>query len=151
MRIVILATACILQSMLANQSTPGADSSGWRKMADAFMGDIVAKKIDEALDLVGPEFIKGAGRANARSTIEHLFDYCGRPLDMEFQHEERGFKDYGDGRRKELRAFFYDATTDQSAKGVCRFHVDVVPVDTDPGYAVTAFGPRNVSDKWAGA
>jgi hypothetical protein len=105
------------------------------------MGDLVEERIDEALDLMEPQIIELAGgRNNARTAMVHLFDYCGRPLDSQFQHEERGFKLYLTGRHKEMRKFFYDTRTDQFPKGVCSYGIEVVPGDT-AGYTVTSFGP----------
>jgi len=106
------------------------------------MDDLVARRLDDAVDLMEVGFVKAiGGRSSAKSAIEHLFEYCGRPLDSQFQHEERGFKVYPDGKRKEMHKFFYDAATNQFAKGVCVFAVDIVPGDTGTGYKVTTFGP----------
>ena len=71
--------------------------------------------------------------------MRSLFDYCGRPLDSEFKHDEIGFKVYTDGRRKPMRKFYYAATTTLHRKGECFFAVAVVP---DQGsFRVTTFGP----------
>jgi hypothetical protein len=72
--------------------------------------------------------------------IRKLFDYCGRPLDSEFKHDEIGFKVYANGNQKPMRKFYYAATTTQyPKKGECFFAVEVVPADA--GFKVTTFGP----------
>jgi len=126
-----------------DKSKSSEDSNGWKKTADSFMDNLAANRIDAAVDLMEPAFLKALGsRDSAKSALVHLFDYCGRPLDSQFQHEERGYKQYPDGRRKEMRKFFYDASTDQYAKGVCFFAIEIVPGDTGSGgYRVTTFGP----------
>jgi hypothetical protein len=139
---VVLGIGHALGATQAGKTKSGEDSNSWKKTADSFMNDLVASRIDESLDLMEPEFIKTVGsRSKAKSAIERLFDYCGRPLNSQFQHEERGFKVYLDGRRKEMHKFFYDAATNQYAKGVCFFGIEVVSSDTGDGYKVTAFGP----------
>jgi hypothetical protein len=125
--------------LLAQQE--GKGSADWKKVADLFMADLVANRVDKAVDRFEPEFVNTVGgKEKAKTGVEQLFAYCGRPLDREFKHEEQGFKQYLNGRRKEMRKFYYAAATNQYAKGVCFFAVEVVPSD-GAGYSVTTFGP----------
>ncbi len=116
------------------------DRAAAQRASDAFMSDLVADRVDDALNKMEPEFVQTTGRAQAEAGIRKLFDYCGRPLDKEMRHDEVGFKVYLDGRRKPMRKFFYAATTTQHPKGVCFFSVEVVPGDQSE-MKVTSFGP----------
>lgn len=139
---VALVLICgVLVGEVFAQQQKKSDSGGWRKMADLFMADLVANRVDKAVERFEHEFVDGVGgRQKAKTAVEQLFAYCGRPLDSEFKHEEQGFKQYLSGRRKEMRKFYYAAATNQYAKGVCFFAVDVVPADSG-GYSVATFGP----------
>jgi hypothetical protein len=124
-------------SLVPNGSS--IDRAAAQKVADSFMADLVADRVDGALDKMEPEFVHQTGRAQAEAAVRNLFTYCGRPLDSEFKHDEVGFKVYLDGRRKPTRKFYYAATTTQHPKGECFFSVEVVP---DQGsFRVTSFGP----------
>ena len=124
-------------SLVPNGST--IDRAAAQKVADSFMADLVADKVDGALDKMEPEFIHQTGRPQAAAGVRNLFAYCGRPLDSEFKHDEVGFKVYLDGRRKPMRKFYYSATTTTHPKGECFFSVEVVP--DDGSFRVTTFGP----------
>jgi hypothetical protein len=115
------------------------DYTAARKVSDSFMADLVADKVNHAVSLMEPEFIRTVGSEQAEAALRKLFDYCGRPLDSEFKHDEVGFKIYLDGHKNPMRKFYYVATTDQYAKGVCFFSVSVVPNQT--GLKVTEYGP----------
>jgi hypothetical protein len=110
-----------------------------RNVSDSFMADLVANKVNAAVSLMEPEFIRTVGSEQAEAAIRKLFDYCGRPLDSEFKHDEVGFKIYLDGHKNPMRKFYYAATTDQNARGVCFFSVSIVPNRT--GLKVTEYGP----------
>ena len=87
-----------------------------------------------------PEFVQTAGKDLDEAAIRKLFDYCGRPLDTEFKHDEIGFKVYANGHQKPMRKFYYAASTTQyPKKGECFFAVEVVPAEG--GFKVTTFGP----------
>jgi hypothetical protein len=103
------------------------------------MAALVANNLNDAVGLMEPDFVQKLGRAQAEAALRKLFDYCGRPLDSEFKHDESGFKIYEDGHKNPMRKFYYAATTDQNAKGVCFFSVFVVPHQT--GLKVTEYGP----------
>jgi hypothetical protein len=141
---LLLVTVAILEcaAIAQDRNAANSDSSAnWKAVADSFMADLVADRTEGALRKMEPEFIKGVGgEKKAKAAVEQLYTYCGRPLDSEFKHEERGFKQYLTGRRKEMRKFYYASTTNQYKKGVCFFAVEVVPGDGG-GYAVTTFGP----------
>ncbi len=139
---VALVFVCgVFAGQVLAQQQKGHGSADWRKVADLFMADLVANRIDKAVERFEPEFVNTVGgKQKAKTGVEQLFAYCGRPLDSEFKHEEQGFKQYLNGRRKEMRKFYYAAATNQYAKGVCFFAVEVVPAD-GAGYSVTTFGP----------
>jgi hypothetical protein len=105
------------------------------------MSDLVADRVDLALDKMEPQFLQAAGgKTKAEAGIRDLFGYCGRPLESELRHEETGFFLYADGKRAPMRAFFYSGKTTQHPKGVCFFAVRVVP-DAENGIRVVNFGP----------
>jgi hypothetical protein len=139
---IVLVVVCgVLSGCVSAQQQKESNSADWRKVADLFMADLVANRIDKAVERFEPEFVNGVGgKQKAKAAVEQLFGYCGRPLDSEFKHEEQGFKQYVSGTRKEMRKFYYAAATNQYAKGVCFFSVEVVPADKT-GYSVTTFGP----------
>jgi hypothetical protein len=139
---VALVVFCgMFYGLVSAQQQKKSDSVDWRKVADLFMADLVANRIDKAVERFEPEFLDTVGgKQKAKTAVEQLFAYCGRPLDSEFKHEEQGFKQYLSGRRKEMRKFYYAAATNQYAKGVCFFAVEVVPADGG-GHRVTTFGP----------
>lgn len=142
LRFLVILCAIEFGASSAEQARRIDDAKAWRETADRFMQYLVDQKIDAALDMMESGFIEIAGgRDKAKSTINSLFDYCGRPLDRQFQQEMRGLKQYPDGRRKECRKFFYDATTNQHPKGVCSFSIGVVPDERGDDLVVTEFGP----------
>ncbi len=110
-----------------------------RKVSDSFMADLVANKVEDAVSLMESEFVQPLERTQAEARVRKLFDYCGRPLDSEFKHDETGFKVYLDGHKNPMRKFYYAATTNRYPKGTCFFSVSVVP-DHDE-FRVTEFGP----------
>jgi hypothetical protein len=139
-----LQLACVLVSLVLGgcSSVPNGssiDRAAAQKVADSFMADLVADRVDGALDKMESEFVHQTGRAQAEAGVRNLFSYCGRPLDREFKHDEIGFKVYPDGRRKPMRKFYYAATTTQHPKGECFFSVEVVP--DEGSFRVTSFGP----------
>ena len=99
------------------------DYGAARKVSDSFMADLVANKVNDAVSLMEPEFVRTVGNEQAEAALRKLFNYCGRPLDSELKHDEIGFKMYLDGHRNPMRKFYYAASTDQNAKGVCFFSV----------------------------
>ena len=139
--VALVVTCGVFVGQVFAQQQKRSDAADWRKVADLFMADLVANRIDKAVERFEPEFIDTVGgKQKAKTAVEQLFAYCGRPLDSEFKHEEQGFKQYVSGRRKEMRKFYYAAATNQYAKGVCFFAVEVVAADRT-GYSVTTFGP----------
>lgn len=139
--LILLTTVATCAAVAQQRKADKSDSSAaWKAEADSFMADLVANRIEAAVRKMEPEFTKALGETKAKAAVEQLFTYCGRPLDIEFKHEERGFKQYFTGRRKEMRKFYYASTTNQYKKGVCFFAVEVVPGNAG-GYAITTFGP----------
>lgn len=96
------------------------DRAAAQKLSDSYMSDLVADRVDLALDKMEPEFIQAAGgNTKAEAALRGLFDYCGRPLNSEMRHDETGFYAYSDGRKPApMRAFFYSGKTTQYEKGV---------------------------------
>jgi hypothetical protein len=116
------------------------DRAEAQTVSDSYMSDLVADRVDLALDKMEPEFLQAAGgKTKAEAGLRDLFNYCGRPLEWELRHEETGFFLYGDGRRAPLRGFYYSGKTTQNPKGVCFFAVKVVPGKN--GMKVVSFGP----------
>lgn len=121
------------------KSGSSVDRAAAQKVSDSFMADLVANRVSDAVDEMDPEILQFAGHKDVEEQVRKLFDYCGRPLDSEFRHNENGFKLYPNGRTKPMMKFFYAASTTQYAKGVCFFSVEVVP--NQNGLKVTTFGP----------
>jgi hypothetical protein len=116
------------------------DHAEAQKVSDSYMSDLVADRVDLALDKMETEFVQAAGgKTKAEAGLRELFNYCGRPLDSELKHEETGFFVYSDGRRAPMRGFYYSGKTTQNPKGVCFFAVRVVP--GEKGMKVVSFGP----------
>jgi hypothetical protein len=116
------------------------DRAKAQSISDSYMSNLVADRVDLALDKMGPQFLEAAGgKTKAEAGLRNLFDYCGRPLESELRHEETGIFTYTDGRTVPMRAFFYSGKTTQHPKGVCFFAVRVVPAPD--GMKVVNFGP----------
>jgi len=116
------------------------DQAKAQSVSDSYMSNLVADRVDLALDKMGPEFLEAAGgKTKAEAGLRNLFDYCGRPLESELRHEETGSFTYADGRAVPMRAFYYSGKTTKNQKGVCFFAVRVVPAPK--GMKVVNFGP----------
>lgn len=116
------------------------DRTAAQKLSDSYMSDLVADRVDLALDKMEPQFLQSAGgKTKAEAAVRELFNYCGRPLESELRHEETGFFAAADGRRLAMRAFFYSGKTTLHPKGFCFFAVRVVPGDHE--MKVAGFGP----------
>ena len=142
MRNIIVGITSIVLLCMGCAAMPNGrtiDYAAARKVSDSFMAALVANNLDDAVSLMEPDFVQELGHAQAEAEMRKLFNYCGRPLDSEFKHVETGFKIYPDGHKNPMRKFYYAATTDQNAKGVCFFSVSVVPYQT--GLKVTEYGP----------
>ena len=95
---------------------------------------------DRVSDAVGKmEGVQPADRAQIEAQIRKLFDYCGRPLDSEFKHDEIGFRVYATRGQKPMRKFYYAADTTRYRKGMCFFAVEIVPDQNE--MRVASFGP----------
>jgi hypothetical protein len=121
------------------KSGSSIDRTASQKVSDSFMGYLASDRVNDAVDEMEPEIFQRARRKEVEAQVRKLFDYCGRPLDSEFKHDEIGFKVYSDGRQKPMRKFYYAANTTKYKKGTCFFAVEVVPVQSD--LKVTTFGP----------
>ena len=121
------------------RSGSSMDRTAAQKVSDSFMAHLVADQVSDAVGEMEPEIFQSGGREQLEVQMRKLFDYCGRPLDSEFKHDEIGFKMYPDGRQKPMRKFYYAATTTQHRKGACFFAIEVVPSQSE--LRVTSFGP----------
>jgi len=143
MRITLLACLAIVSILSGCQVLPNGssmDRAEAQRVSDSYMSDLVADRVDLALDKMELEFMQAAGgKTKAETILRNLFNYCGRPLERELRHEETGFFLYGDGRRAPMRGFYYSGRTTQHPKGVCFFAVKVVPGEN--GMRVVSFGP----------
>jgi hypothetical protein len=143
MRVTLLTSIAIVSLISGCHILPNGSSMNHaeaQKLSDSFMSDLVADRVDLALDKMEPQFLQEAGgKTKAESGLRDLFNYCGRPLESELRHEDTGFFIYGDGRRAPTRGFYYSGRTTQHPKGVCFFAVRVVPGEN--GMKVVSVGP----------
>jgi hypothetical protein len=121
------------------KSGSSIDRAAAQKVSDSFMAYLISDRVSDAVGEMEPEIFQSAGRDQVEGQVRKLFDYCGRPLDSEFKHDEIGFKVYPSGLQKPMRKFYYAANTTQHRKGVCFFAIEVVPAQN--GLTVTSFGP----------
>jgi hypothetical protein len=115
------------------QPSSSIDRAASLKVANSFMSYLVADRVNDALGEMEPEMFHSASHEQVEMQIRKLFDYCGRPLDSEFKHDEIGFKVYVSGHEKPTRKFYYAARTTQYPKGVCFFAVEVAPIQNGLG------------------
>ena len=134
-----LAVIVFALALTGCKSGSSIDRMAAQKVSDSFMAYLVADRVNDAVGEMEPEMFQLASREQVEGQLRKLFDYCGRPLDSEFKHDEIGFKIYLSGHKKPMRKFYYAARTTQFPKGVCFFAVEVVPVQN--GLGVTTFGP----------
>jgi hypothetical protein len=115
------------------------DLGAARSLGDAFMRDMIADQVEQGLTRMESGFASSMPRGEAERRIRQLFDYCGRPLDMEYKATQVGFKWYPNGSKKVMRKLFYASATTTEPKGVCFFSVEIVP--EGEVLKVTSFGP----------
>lgn len=121
-------------------SGPSINRVEAQKMSDSYMSDLIADRVDLALDKMEVQFVEAAGgKKNAEAGLRNLFNYCGRPLESELRHEDSGSFLYADGKTAPVLGFYYSGKTTQHPKGVCFFAVRVVPRVV--GVKVVSFGP----------
>jgi len=137
-RILLCILSCFL-ALSACKSGRSIDRAAAKKVSDAFMSNLASDRVSDALGQMELGFRQSVGSEQFERQIRKLFDYCGRPLDSEFKHDEIGFRVYAMGRQKPVRKFYYSANTTQHQKGVCFFAVEVVPDGSD--LRVASFGP----------
>ena len=87
-----------------------------KKLGDAFMGDIIADRVAQGLTQMESGFVDSMPAGQAEQAIRRLFDYCGRPLDMEYKASQVGFKFYPNGTKKPMRKLFYAAPPRANAR-----------------------------------
>jgi hypothetical protein len=134
--IIVLAGCQWFQPM---QDGSAIDLREARRVGDAFMGDIIADNVAQALTRMETGFADSMPAGQAEQGIRQLLDYCGQPVDLEYKATQVGFKAYLNGTKKPMRKLFYAAATTTEAKGVCFFAVEIVPDGKD--LKVTLFGP----------
>ncbi len=76
------------------RSGASIDRTAAQKVSDSFMGYLASDRVSDAVGEMEPEIFRSAGRQQVEGQVRKLFDYCGRPLDSEFKHDEIGFKVY---------------------------------------------------------
>jgi hypothetical protein len=114
--VVVLMSLLVLAGCKSGSSI---DRTAAQRVSDSFMGYLASDRVSDAVGEMEPEIFQSAGRELVEGQVRKLFDYCGRPLDSEFKHDEIGFKVYTDGRQKPMRKFYYAANTTKYKKGVC--------------------------------
>jgi hypothetical protein len=119
------------------KSGSSIDRTAAKKVSDSFMTDLASDRVSDALGEM--EGLETAHRDQVEAQVRKLFDYCGRPLDTEFKHDEIGFRVYATGHQKPMRKFYYAANTTRYRKGVCFFAVEIVPDQNQ--MRVASFGP----------
>jgi hypothetical protein len=150
LRTIVLAVVVSAFSLGGCKSHSSIDRAAAQNLSDSFMAYLVEDRVHDAASQMEPEMFQLFTHEQVEAQIRKLFDYCGRPLDSEFKHDEVGFKVYTSGRTNPTRKFYYAARTTQYPKGVCFFSVEVVPVQN--GLGVTTFGPLKLQSgelpKW---
>lgn len=106
------------------------------------MGYLASNRVSDAVGEMEAAPLQGSEREQFEARIRKLFDYCGRPVDFEFKHDEVGFRAYLTGQQKPMRKFYYAANTTQYRKGFCFFAVEVVPDGKE--MRVASFGPMKL-------
>ena len=138
--LLFVAVACVFSDCHPESNGSSIDRTQAKAVSDSYMSNLVADRVDLALERMEPQFIQSAGgNAKAEAQLRDLFNYCGRPLEFELSHEETGIFLYGDGRRAPMLGFYYSGRTTQHPKGICLFAVRVVP--SENGIKVASFGP----------
>jgi hypothetical protein len=137
----LIAIVCFFSGCHLLPNGSSMDRAQAQRLSDSYMSDMVADRVDLALDKMEPQFLQAAGgKAKAEAGLRDLFNYCGRPLESELRHEETGVFLSADGRKAPMRGFYYSGKTTQNPKGVCFFAVRVVRGDNN-GMRVVNFGP----------
>jgi len=137
-RILLCILSCFL-ALTACKSGRSIDRAAAKKVSDTFMSNLASDRVSDAVGEMELGFRQSVGSGQIETQIRKLFDYCGRPLDSEFKHDEIGFRVDAMGRQKPMRKFYYSANTTQYKKGVCFFGIEVVPDGSD--LRVASFGP----------
>jgi hypothetical protein len=81
MRIALLlciAAVCVFSG--CHVGGPSINRVEAQKMSDSYMSDVIADRVDLALDKMEVQIVQVAGgKANAEAGLRNLFNYCGRP------------------------------------------------------------------------
>jgi hypothetical protein len=66
------------------------DLGAARSVGDAFMGDMIADQVAQSLTRMESGFAASMAPGQAERRMRQLFDYCGRPVDMEYKASQVG-------------------------------------------------------------
>jgi len=95
MRMIALAFAAVVCAFSSCHREPNGssiDRTQAKTVSDLYMSDLVADRVDLAVERMEPQFIQAAGgNAKAEAQLRDLLNYCGRPLESELSHEGLGF------------------------------------------------------------
>jgi hypothetical protein len=99
--VLLLISLLLLAACKSDQSIDRIAAKG---MSDAFLTYLAANRVGDAVGEMEPELLQGSSRDQTESEIRKLFDYCGRPLDSEFKHDEIGMRVYLKGVRSQCES-----------------------------------------------
>jgi hypothetical protein len=114
----VLCAILFLGNAASAQSDAGLDKRAARKVSDAYMAELVANRISNAIDMADSG-ATGPARKVIRSQYREILEGCGRPLDNKI--ENNGIPLLGenisfDGRKRTTLIFQYRCkTTHQEA------------------------------------
>jgi len=123
----------------------GIDVVAARALSDSVIAGLMHNQIDLVLDKIEPAFLVAVGRVGGEAGIRKLFDYCGRPVHLEFDRSQSWYILDGDGGRRRVQTFKYDATTKADPTGGCIWSVDVVRTDVGLRVAYVRAGHRVIT------
>jgi hypothetical protein len=120
--VAIATVACIAGPM---PDPASIDRDQAMQVSGAFMTYIAQDHLDNASQLMDSQFLNSTTHAQAIAALAGVLAYCGRPTDVEFDHDTLGVRVYLGGSRHPIRTFFYHATTTTHPKGDCLFSVEI--------------------------
>jgi hypothetical protein len=130
---LLLAACCV--TLLGAQSKPAADVPAARKVSDAFVADLVADRVSDAIAEFDRQWVKTMGQSVPRS-IDSAIHECGKPKGSKADNARDpviGDAVFQDGRKKVTPTFLYPASNGH-------LFVEVEPGDESGAYYVGGFG-----------